>query len=51
MQLKDNFYAEQDIRRISRPGDMVYEYYGDVPEQRTTYFSNDPRLEEARFGW
>jgi hypothetical protein len=51
IELKDNFYSEQDIRRLSRPGDMVTEYNGNVPAQRTTYFSNDPRLEPARFGW
>ena len=33
------------------PGDMVTEYNGNVPAQRTTYFSNDPRLEPARYGW
>ena len=51
LEVKDNFYWEQDIRRLSRPGDMVTEYNGLVPAQRTTYFSNDPRLEPPRYGW
>ena len=51
IQLKNNFYAEQDIRAISRPGNELIELLGNVPEQKTTYYSNDPRTEQARFGW
>ncbi len=51
LQLKDNFYSEQDIRRVSRPGDAIIELNGSVPDARTTYYSNDPRLEPERFGW
>jgi hypothetical protein len=51
LQLKDNFYAEQDIRRRSRPGDAVIEYNGNLLDAKTIYFSNDPRLEEPRYGW
>ena len=50
-QLKDNFYAEQDIRRSARPGDAIIEYNGTLRDAKTTYFSNDPRVEPARFGW
>ena len=49
--LKDDFYMERDERKISRPGDGFTEYLGGVPEQRTTYFSNDARYEQARYGW
>jgi hypothetical protein len=51
LQLKDNFYAEQDIRKFSRPGDKYYEYNGTIPDALTTYYSNDPRLEPERYGW
>jgi hypothetical protein len=51
VQLKDNFYAEQDIRRVSRPGDAVFEFNGDIPDAKVTFYSSDPRIEEARFGW
>jgi hypothetical protein len=49
--LRDNFYAEQDSRKFSRPGDLYYEFNGTVPDALTTYFSNDPRVEPARYGW
>jgi hypothetical protein len=51
IQLKDNFYSEQDIQRTSRPGDRLIEYEGPTPFQQTTYFSNDPRVEDPRYGW
>jgi hypothetical protein len=51
LQLKDNFYAEQDIRKFSRPGDKYYEWNGTTPDALTTYYSNDPRLESERYGW
>ena len=56
LKLKENFLAEQDITRESRPGDRLYEYAGGsngspVPGALTTYYSNDPRREPARFGW
>jgi hypothetical protein len=52
IQLKNNFYSEQQTVRLSRPGDRLYEYQKtNVPEQKTTYYSNDPRVENPRFGW
>jgi hypothetical protein len=51
VQLKNNFYMERDERAISRPGDRLYEYLGGVPEQKTTYYSNDARFEDPRYGW
>jgi hypothetical protein len=51
IQLKNNFYAESQTVRLSRPGDRLYELLGTVPEQKTTYFSNDPRIDNAKFGW
>jgi hypothetical protein len=49
--LKDQFYVEQEIRRQAQPGGYFDEYNGTIPEARTTFYSNDPRLEPARFGW
>jgi hypothetical protein len=49
--LKDRFYTEQDIRRNSRPGNMLYENANDQPNFLTEYYSNDPRYEEPRYGW
>ena len=46
--LKDQFYTEKEIRRQAQPGDYFDEYNGaDAPEARTTFYSNDPRLEPA----
>jgi hypothetical protein len=53
--LKNNFLAEQDIKRVSRPGDYLDEFQigagQTVPVQRTTFYSNDPRVEPERKGW
>jgi hypothetical protein len=51
LQLRDRFYSEQNTQSQSRPGDALYEYEGAVPWALTTYYSNDPRYEEARYGW
>jgi hypothetical protein len=52
IQLKDQFYTEKEITRQSQPGNYFDEYNGaDNPEARTTFFSNDPRLDPARYGW
>jgi hypothetical protein len=56
LKLKQNFLAEQDIKRVSRPGDRVFEYAGTaggqpLPALQTEYFSNDPRKDTARYGW
>ena len=51
-QIKDRFYTEQETRRQSRPGDLLYEVQnGTEPVARTEYYSNDPRYEPARHGW
>ncbi len=51
VQLKDNLITQQDTFRRSVPGDTQFELNGTVPEARIEYFSNDPRVEEARRGW
>jgi hypothetical protein len=51
LQLKDNFYLEQIINRSSVPGDQITQLRGPDPDQRTQYFSNDPRFDDARLGW
>jgi hypothetical protein len=37
--------------RSSVPGDTLTEFNQQSPEAQTTYFSNDPRVQPARFGW
>ena len=51
LQMRDRFYTEQNTQMLSRPGDALYEYNGTTPAALTTYYSNDPRFEEARYGW
>jgi hypothetical protein len=51
IQLKQNLLTELDTTRLSHPGEQLDELNGPVPERRTTYYSNDPRLEPARQGW
>ncbi|HEY0711143.1 MAG TPA: hypothetical protein VGF45_00595, partial [Polyangia bacterium] len=55
LKLKSHFLIEQDIRRFSTPGNTFEEFNqsseGLKPLQLTTYYSNDPRREPARYGW
>ena len=51
VQLKDNLITQQDNFRRSVPGDMTYELNGTVPDARTEFYANDPRVEDARYGW
>jgi Carboxypeptidase regulatory-like domain len=49
--LKHQFYTEEEIRKRAQPGDYYDEYLGTVPAARSTFYSNDPRTDEARYGW
>jgi hypothetical protein len=51
LQLKDRFYTEHEVRKASRTGDRLYELNGPNPFALTTFYANDPRYEEARYGW
>jgi hypothetical protein len=51
LSIKDRFYTEQEVRKASKPGDRTYELNGGTPLALTTFYSNDPRYEEPRFGW
>jgi hypothetical protein len=48
---KNRYYVEEEVRKQSRPGDMMFELNGNIPQAQTTYYSNDPRYEPARYGW
>jgi hypothetical protein len=49
--LKHQFYTERETRKQAQPGNYYDEWNGDVPEARTTFYSNDPRRDSARQGW
>jgi hypothetical protein len=49
--LRERFYSEENTQRISRPGDRTYELNGSTPAALTTYYANDPRYEQPRYGW
>jgi hypothetical protein len=51
VQVKDNYYLERLVNRTSVPGNQVLQVAGQDNEQLTEYFSNDPRTEQARYGW
>ena len=51
LKLKNTFYTEKDVRKSSRPGNMSFELLGAAPLAQTTYYSNDPRYENPRYGW
>ncbi len=37
--------------RIATPGDAIVEYSGATPSRQTEFYTNDPRVEDARYGW
>ena len=49
--LKDRFYTESYTHYYSVPGNAVYELNGPDKSALTTYYSNDPRYEDPRYGW
>jgi hypothetical protein len=49
--LKDNLQLQQDTTYKSVPGNVSYELNGDAKLASTTYYSNDPRFEDPRYGW
>ncbi|MGC4094172.1 MAG: carboxypeptidase-like regulatory domain-containing protein [Polyangiaceae bacterium] len=48
--LKDIINLESDKNTTSQTGDGFYEYNGTVATNFTTFYSNDPRLEQAKYG-
>ncbi len=51
IQLKDHYVRQSDDSRKSVPGDQIEEWNGPSRDSLVTYYSNDPRLEDARQGW
>jgi hypothetical protein len=51
VQLKDNLMLQRNTSYRSVPGDHLYELNGPEKSALTTYYSNDPREEDARYGW
>ncbi len=51
LKLKARHFFEDWGDTQSTPGDGWTQYNGTTPDRERTYYSNDPRLEEARFGW
>jgi hypothetical protein len=51
LQLKDHYVRQSDDSRRSVPGDTVEEFNGPSRDSLITYYSNDPRLEDPRFGY
>lgn len=54
--LKNAFMTQQDVMKKSVPGDRVYEDLSAEGEPlpsswENVYYSNDPRVDPARFGW
>jgi hypothetical protein len=48
---RHRYYTEHNGQYRSVPGDQVTELSGTLPSARTTYYANDPRYEEPRYGW
>jgi hypothetical protein len=51
LSFKHRYYTETNTQYRSVPGDQVTELNGNEPSAQTTFFANDPRYEDARYGW
>jgi hypothetical protein len=54
LQLQDFVMVQGDMLKASVPGDRVWECNGPCGADTaylTTYYANDPRLEDTRYGW
>ncbi len=51
IRLSNTYRIEKETIMTSRQGDGFLEFNGAIPLQYTTYYSNDPRYEDPRFGW
>jgi hypothetical protein len=49
--VKHRFYTETNTSWRSVPGDQITELNGEARSALTTFYSNDPRYENARYGW
>ncbi len=51
LNFKHRYYSERNTQYRSVPGDQVTELNGTERSAQTTFFANDPRYDEARYGW
>ncbi len=51
LKLKSRIYIRSFERADSITGDGWEQFNGTTPDRQRTYYSNDPRLEDARYGW
>jgi len=51
LKARSRFFGELQEVAESTPGDGYIEFNGTTPARQFTFFANDPRLEEARYGW
>jgi hypothetical protein len=51
IRLKNDYYIETSERAASTPGNVQTFLNGPTPDRRVEFYANDPRLEEARYGW
>jgi hypothetical protein len=49
--LRSAFFTEQDVTRVSTPGNRIELLRGEEKISQVTYFSNDPRNDPAHYGW
>ncbi|HEY0711378.1 MAG TPA: hypothetical protein VGF45_01795, partial [Polyangia bacterium] len=49
--LKNDFETQSGSVASSVPGNVITRYNGATPDRQVEYYSNDPRLEPARYGW
>lgn len=51
IKIRSRLLAASDETTESTPGDGWDQYNGPTPILRRTFYSNDPRIDPARFGW
>jgi hypothetical protein len=51
IKVKVDYFTDTRERSESTPGDQRLQYNGQTPDRLREFYANDPRLDDARYGW
>jgi hypothetical protein len=51
IKIQSRYYTQGQSASQATPGDRILRFAGALPDRQTLFFSNDPRFEDARYGY
>ena len=51
IKVQSRYFTQNQSVAQGTPGDRILRIAGDVPDRETVFYSNDPRVEDARYGY